>query len=426
MSNVKMLLTDSLLSSVPEPIKRINDTKLSGFHARVGKTQSDKKRKIALYLNYRFGGVKGKQRNYLLGYYGECDLKEVRKEVESLKGRIASGEDVYATKQHALKQQFIEDNSPTIAVLANEFIERDIKVNRKGIDPVIRMFEKDILPFIGNYKLKEITRREIFEKVLDPITDRGAKTQANKTLSVLKQMFNFGVERDLIQGNPISTVKKKSVGGLEKSRTRSLEFEEVIQVFDRLPKLGISQQVIYALKCITLTGCRPIEVTGAQWQEFDFDKMIWTIPAERVKQNKDGERTHKVPITQNMVILLDELRAAFGYLNSKYVFPSTATNKSGPGEQPIDRHSLSRSISRKLEQLGVPKFVPHDLRRTVATRLGDTDIGTDPIVIEKILNHQLQGVQGVYNMQEYMDARRKALEEWGSKVVSSNINCNSQ
>ncbi|MFT7279043.1 MAG: integrase [Gammaproteobacteria bacterium] len=418
MSIVKMLLTDSLLSSVPEPIKRINDTKLSGFHARVGKTQSDKKRKIALYLNYRFGGVKGKQRNYLLGYYGECDLKEVRKEVESLKGRIASGEDVYATKQHALKQQFIEDNSPTIAVLANEFIERDIKVNRKGIDPVIRMFEKDILPFIGNYKLKEITRREIFEKVLDPITDRGAKTQANKTLSILKQMFNFGVERDLIQGNPISTVKKKSVGGLEKSRTRALEFEEVIQVFERLPKLGISQQVIYALKCITLTGCRPIEVTGAQWQEFDFNKMIWTIPAERVKQNKNGERTHKVPITQNMIILLDELRAAFGYLNSKYVFPSTTANKSGSGEQPIDRHSLSRSISRKLEQLGVPKFVPHDLRRTVSTRLGDDDIGTDPIVIEKILNHQLQGVQGVYNMQEYMEKRRKALEKWGDKIIS--------
>jgi integrase len=412
-----MLLTDSLLSSVPEPIKRINDTKLSGFHARVGKTQNDKKRKIALYLNYRFGGIKGKQRNYLLGYYGECDLKEVRKEVESLKGRIASGEDVYATKQHALKQQFIEDNSPTIAVLANEFIERDIKVNRKGIDPVIRMFEKDILPFIGNYKLKEITRRDILNKVLDPIKDRGSNTQANKTLSILKQMFDFGVERDLMQGNPVSTVKKKSVGGLEKSRTRALEFEEVIQVFDRLPKLGISQQVIYALKCITLTGCRPIEVTGAQWQEFDFDKMIWTIPAERVKQNKDGERTHKVPITQNMVILLDELRAAFGYLNSKYVFPSTTTNKSGPGEQPIDRHSLSRSISRKLEQLGVPKFVPHDLRRTVATRLGDTDIGTDPIVIEKILNHQLQGVQGVYNMQEYMEARRKALEVWGRKVI---------
>ncbi|MBB1445208.1 tyrosine-type recombinase/integrase [Pseudoalteromonas sp. SG43-3] len=418
MSVVKMLLTDSLLSSVPEPIKRINDTKLSGFHARVGKTQNDKKRKIALYLNYRFGGIKGKQRNYHLGYFGECDLKDVRKEVESLKGRVALGEDVYETKQLSLKRQFIEDISPTVEELAKEFIERDIKVNRKDVDPVIRMFKKDILPFIGNYKLKEITRRDILNKVLDPIKDRGSNTQANKTLSILKQMFDFGVERDLMQGNPVSTVKKKSVGGLEKSRTRALEFDEVIQVFDRLPKLGISQQVIYALKCITLTGCRPIEVTGAQWQEFDFDKMIWTIPAERVKQNKDGERTHKVPITPNMVILLDELRAAFGYLNSKYVFPSTTTNKSGPGEQPIDRHSLSRSISRKLEQLGIPKFVPHDLRRTVATRLGDADIGTDPIVIEKILNHQLQGVQGVYNMQDYMKKRRLALISWGEKLLN--------
>ena len=84
MSVVKMLLTDSLLSSVPEPIKRINDTKLSGFHARVGKTQNDKKRKIALYLNYRFGGIKGKQRNYHLGYFGECDLKDVRKSSREL------------------------------------------------------------------------------------------------------------------------------------------------------------------------------------------------------------------------------------------------------------------------------------------------------------------------------------------------------
>jgi hypothetical protein len=53
----------------------------------------------------------------------------------------------------------------------------------------------------------------------------------------------------------------------------------------------------------------------------------------------------------------------------------------------------------------------------VSTKLGD-DIGTDPIVIEKIPNHQLQGVQGVYNMQEYMEKRRKALEKWGEKVIS--------
>ncbi|GEA06570.1 hypothetical protein KUL42_13310 [Alteromonas sp. KUL42] len=186
-------------------------------------------------------------------------------------------------------------------------------------------------------------------------------------------------------------------------------------MFERLPKLGVSPQVIYALKFIALTGCRPIEVTGARWSEFDFVTMLWTIPCERVKQKKGGDRIHKVPITQNMLVMLDELRSAFNYLNSDYVFPSTTSITCAPGQQPIDRHSLSRAVNRKLDQLGVPKFVPHDLRRTLATRLGDSDIGADPIVVEKILNHQLQGMQKVYNLQEYMLKRREALEKWEAK-----------
>ncbi|MCF7516538.1 tyrosine-type recombinase/integrase [Pseudoalteromonas sp. L23] len=262
-------------------------------------------------------------------------------------GDVSRGIDVFLEQKEKTKAQKQEAEAPTVQELATEFLERYIKVNRKDPLEVERMFQKDVLPAIGGSKLKDITRRDILSKVLDPITDRGAGTQANKTLSILKQMFDFAVERDLMQGNPISTAKKKNVGGIEKPRTRALEFEELIQVFERLPKLGVSTQVIYALKFIALTGCRPIEVTGAQWQEFDFDKMIWTIPAERVKQNKGGERIHKVPITQNMIVMLDELRASFNYLGSKYVFPSTTCINCLPGEQPIDRHSLSRAINRK-------------------------------------------------------------------------------
>lgn len=417
LSTVKLLISDTSLSKVPEQIKRINDSKLSGFHARIGKVSEDNKSKIALYLNYRIGGSGGKQRNYLLGYHGERDLKEVRKEVESLKGRIAAGEDVYETKRIAQREQFIEDSSPTLSKLANEFLTRYIDVNRKDPKEVRRMFDKDVLPTIGEMKLKDITRRDVIENVLDPITDRSSGTQANKTLSILKQMFDFGVDRDLLHGNPITTVKKKNIGGFEKSRNRALTFDELVQVFERLPKLGVSPQVIYALEFIALTGCRPIEVTGARWSEFDFKAMLWTIPSERVKQKKGGDRIHNVPVTQNMIVMLDELRSAFNYLNSNYVFPSTTCINCAPGQQPIDRHSLSRAVNRKLDRLGVPKFVPHDLRRTLATRLGDSDIGADPIVVEKILNHQLQGVQKVYNLQDYMNERVAALTTWAQKLT---------
>lgn len=75
LTTVKLLISDTLLSKVPEQIKRINDSKLSGFHARIGKVSEDNKSKITLYLNYRIDGSGGKQSNYLLGYHGQRDLK---------------------------------------------------------------------------------------------------------------------------------------------------------------------------------------------------------------------------------------------------------------------------------------------------------------------------------------------------------------
>ncbi len=419
MASIRAKLTESVLNNIPLEITKINDTEISGFYLNVGKPNKDGERSQVFYLYYRLGGRGSKERRLALGKSSVLTVGEARKLAKQYIGDVSRGIDVFLEQKERTKAQKQEDEAPTVQELATEFLERYIKINRKDPSAVERMFEKDVLPAIGKVKLKEITRREILSKVLDPITDRGAGTQANKTLSILKQIFDFAVERDLMLGNPISTAKKKNVGGIEKPRTRALEFEELIQVFERLPKLGVSTQVIYALKFITLTGCRPIEITGAQWQEFDFEKMMWTIPAERVKQNKGGDRIHKVPINQNMLIMLDELRASFSYLGSKYVFPSTTCINSEPGKQPIDRHSLSRALNRKQNELGVPKFVPHDLRRTMATRLGDDDIGTDPIVVEKILNHQLQGMQRIYNLQEYMEKRTKALLVWEKKLLMS-------
>ena len=86
-------------------------------------------------------------------------------------------------------------------------------------------------------------------------------------------------------------------------------------------------------------------MTGAQWSEFDLKKMYGLfLPASKTKQ-RWGANPQSV-ITQNMIIMLDELRASFGYLGSKYVFPSTTCINCAP-EQPIDRHSLSRAVNRK-------------------------------------------------------------------------------
>jgi integrase len=61
-------------------------------------------------------------------------------------------------------------------------------------------------------------------------------------------------------------------------------------------------------------------------------------------------------------------------------------------------------------------FTPHDLRRTVSTRMHE--LGIDSFVVEKILNHKLGGVLAIYNRHDYAKQRVEAQEQWG-KALSS-------
>jgi integrase len=61
---------------------------------------------------------------------------------------------------------------------------------------------------------------------------------------------------------------------------------------------------------------------------------------------------------------------------------------------------------------GLPHFTVHDFRRT--TRMHLAALGVEQHVAERCLNHKVKGVEGVYNRHDYFEARRRALEAWGS------------
>jgi integrase len=61
-----------------------------------------------------------------------------------------------------------------------------------------------------------------------------------------------------------------------------------------------------------------------------------------------------------------------------------------------------------------PPFTAHDLRRTFSTRLNG--LGVMPQVVEKLLNHVLEGVLAVYNLHEYALERAAALELWTKEL----------
>lgn len=415
MNSIKLKITDSALAKVSPEISRITDTEIKGFHVRLGKTKVDGSRHSSYYFYYKLGGRAGKDSNYKIGATTAFSAKKARAEAKRLSGMVAQGQDPQAEKR-AEKIKIVNAKAdPTVNDLLDEFVSIYIMPKRKRPEEAIRVFNKDVRPHIGKYKLKDINRRLVIAKVLDPIAKRG-NVQANKTLGLLKQTFKFAVERGLMETNPIEKTTKKTIGGDESPRERYLTMEEIRTLLTSLPQTDISLQVQVVLQTLLLSGCRVGEITLAEWSHIDFEKRMWTFPPENTKSKKDNTKSHYLPLNGSLIRLLTTMKELNQSLASRFVFPClTGTQK---GKQPMDKRSVARAINRHCSQLGIEKFTPHDLRRTVQTQLAA--MGVNATVIEKILNHQLQGMLKVYNKYDYMKERDEALTNWAEKIEMLN------
>jgi integrase len=88
------------------------------------------------------------------------------------------------------------------------------------------------------------------------------------------------------------------------------------------------------------------------------------------------------------------------------------------GDAPGDPKLITRVVARNLKSLaeyGVRAFTPHDLRRTCRTGLAK--LGVADTVAERVLNHAVLGMAGVYNKHDYLDEMRLALDKWAAHLT---------
>lgn len=238
-----------------------------------------------------------------------------------------------------------------------------------------------------------ITRVNVSD-LLQTVVDRGAPVQANRLLADIKHFFDYAVERGWVLSNPAAGITRKTVGGREVSKDRALTMDEIskyIRTLQPSPRLHLKTKL--ALGLVLLTGQRPGEVLTLK--PSDIDNQHWWY-----LQNTKSGRPHKVYLTRTARALL---RIAVKFF----------------GDEPFgnDHRALSHALRRIIPEMGIPPFTPHDLRRTMATRLAD--MGVAPYVIEKMLNHQMEGVMAVYNRSEYMDERKAAWEKWSQALIEA-------
>jgi integrase len=248
---------------------------------------------------------------------------------------------------------------------------------------------------LASLRLAQVDRRRVAE-VLGQIEVGSGPVARNRARSTLSAFFSWCIAEGLIEANSVTGTAKAAENA---SRERVLSAEEVRRLWQALPSINPGFADI--IRLLLLTGCRRAEIGLLRWAEVDLVRKLIVLPPERTKNS----RQHELPLsTQALAILARQPRRS-----SEFLFCDR-------GFQDWDRAKLMLDA-----RLHLAPWRLHDLRRTVATHLGE--LGTQPHHIEAILNHysgHRSGVAGVYQRAKYEPEMRTALQrlaDWLDQIT---------
>jgi len=403
------IFTDTMIRKLKPDIKKFIRSEGNGFTIRVMPSGA----KTLLYV-YNFDG---KRREMNLGSYPEVTLETARGRFEEARRKVKNGTDPMLEKVEAEEAR---RKAPTVTDLVEEYIERHAKRFKRSWEKDQRILNREVVPLWGDRKAADVVKRDVI-RLLETILNRGAPIMANNTLAVIRKMFNWAVEQDILESTPCLGVKPPAP---KVSRERVLTEAEVKTLWANLDRddLNISDGTRRCLKLVLLTAQRPGEVIGMHASE--IEGQWWTIPAERAKNGK----THRVYLTATALGLIG------GTAGKGYIFPTPHRDK----ERPVGDTTLIVAVSRNLaipltdskgkplldaqgkpateNRLGIDHFTPHDLRRTAATFMAS--MGFMDEIIDAVLNHVKKGIIRTYNRHDYDKEKRQALEAWERKLLS--------
>lgn len=386
-----ILLTDAKILALSAPSSgqlEISDAKVPGLRLRLGTSGAK-----TFILRKRIGT---RLRNITLGRYNprRFSLADARKKARTFLSDIEAGLD--PTSPLAAPPGSIQ-GMDTIRSLWSDY--KAFKAYLRSAAEVERIFERYILPTFGDRLADTITRGEV-TRLVDNIA-RTAPVMARAVHAQLSSFYTWALPRlDRLPGNPCRDAGRPPK---PKSRKRVLSERELVGVWRIAENQSWPWNI--GVKLLILTGQRRAEVFEADCAEFNLDAAMWTIPAERAKNGVE----HLVPLTTRAIA---ELRTAFAASDGGKLFPARGNLDRGPG-------GLSKAVTRiralLQKELGtdVPNWTLHDLRRTMATSM--QRLGVRLEVVEAILNHvsgSRGGIAGVYQLYNFLDEKRVALEAW--------------
>lgn len=344
-------------------------------------------------FKYRFSK---KEKKIAFGSYPEISLQDARKRRDDARKLLANNVDPSSVRK-AQKQAKIEDTE-TFEVIAREWHNK-FKTKWTGGHALklMRRLELDLFPWIGARPIKDITAPELLT-ALRRTESRGAVDAAHRLRGICNMIFRYATATGRAQHN----LAQDLIGSLPPAQKRHLaaiiEPNEVANLLRAIDNYHGSFIVKCALRLSPLVFVRPGELRHMQWDELDFEKAEWHIPAYKMKLRQP----HIVPLSKQSLELLNEIKPLTG--NGVYVFHGRTSN----------RPMSNNAILAALRNMGytAEQMTPHGFRAMARTIL-DEVLQVPVDLIEAQLAHRVIDVLGrAYNRTQHLPERKKMMQTW--------------
>lgn len=347
-------------------------------------------------MKYRFNG---KEKRIAFGVYPAVSLAQARALRDEAKKKLAEGIDPsFAKKEEKLVRDVQLNN--TFQAVALEWHGTKVSRWSEGYaSDIIEAFNKDIFPYIGQQPVNEI-KPLVLLNVLRRMESRGATEKAKKVRQRCSEVFRYAIVTGRAEYNPAADLTS-AMSGHESKHYPFLTVEELPDFFKALSGYTGSPLVVLAARLLILTGVRTGELRGAFWSEFDLEKAVWEIPAERMKM----KRPHLVPLSTQALEIVQQLKVMSGQ------YPLVFPGRNDP------RKTMSEaSINQVFKRIGYTgKVTGHGFRHTMSTILHEEGFNT--AWIETQLAHvDKNAIRGTYNHAQYLEGRREMMQWYADNI----------
>jgi integrase len=355
-----------------------------------------------LYLHVREGGsrqwvvrvtVQGKRCDLGLGSLDTVTLEEAREAAIEMRRAAKKGIDPIAERRR-------QAGIPSYEEAARQLWQdhRATWKNEKHAAQWLSTQETYVLPFIGKLPLNAISSADVL-KVLQPIWIAKEET-ARRVKQRMGTVFDWAIAAGYREAtNPIEGIakalpkQKRSV-----KHQAAMPWRDVPVFYEELRERQEETISAKALRLLILTALRSGEVRNARWVEFDLEKAVWTVPADRMKM----KRPHRVPLSDEAIRLLKTCPEGA----SEFVFP-------GPKpDSPLSENAFAQLTKR----MGRSGFTTHGFRSSFRDWSSETEAAPREVAEAALAHAAGDKTEQAYARSDLFERRRKMMQHWADFV----------